>query len=70
MLTFGVEAGPVPNKADLQTLFDVITERLKRLYGVRGLRRLRRDRAEGEGRKVIPRQRKVREFGSMKASAS
>jgi hypothetical protein len=34
MLTFGVEAGPVPNKADLQALFDVITERLKRLYDV------------------------------------
>jgi hypothetical protein len=32
MLTFGVEAGPVPNKADLQALFEVITERSKRLY--------------------------------------
>jgi hypothetical protein len=32
MLTFGVDSGPVPNKADLQGLFDVITERLKRLY--------------------------------------
>jgi hypothetical protein len=34
MLTFGVDAGPVPNKADLQGLCDVITERLKRLYYV------------------------------------
>ena len=31
MLTFGVESGPVPNKADLQAFFEVITERLKRL---------------------------------------
>jgi hypothetical protein len=31
MLTFGVEAGPVP-RADLQGLCDIITERLKRLY--------------------------------------
>jgi hypothetical protein len=34
MLTFGVDCGPVPNKADLLTLFDAITERLKRLYDV------------------------------------
>jgi hypothetical protein len=34
MLPFGVEAGPVPNKAGLQALFDVMTERLKRLYDV------------------------------------
>jgi hypothetical protein len=34
MLTFGVDSGPVPNKADLQALFDVIAERLKRLYDV------------------------------------
>lgn len=34
MLTFGVDSGPVPNKADLQALFDAITERLKRLYDV------------------------------------
>jgi hypothetical protein len=34
MLTFGVDSGPVPNKADLQVLFDVITERLKRLYDI------------------------------------
>ncbi len=31
MLTFGVEAGPVP-RADLQGLCEIITERLKRLY--------------------------------------
>jgi hypothetical protein len=34
MLMFGVDSGPVPNKADLEALFDVITERLKRLYDV------------------------------------
>jgi hypothetical protein len=34
MLTFGVDAGPVPNKADLLAFFDVISERLKRLYDV------------------------------------
>jgi hypothetical protein len=34
MLTFGVDAGPVPNKADLQSFYDIITERLKRLYDV------------------------------------
>jgi hypothetical protein len=34
MLTFGVDAGPVPNKADLQRFCDIITERLKRLYVV------------------------------------
>ena len=34
MLTLGVDSGPVPNKADLEALFDVITERLKRLYDV------------------------------------
>jgi hypothetical protein len=34
MLTFGVDAGPVPNKADLQNFCDLITERLKRLYDV------------------------------------
>src|SRR6266436_4482369 len=32
LLTFGVEAGPVPNKTDLQSFCDIITERLKRLY--------------------------------------
>jgi len=35
MLTFGVEAGSVPNKTDLQSFCDIITERLKRLYDVR-----------------------------------
>jgi hypothetical protein len=34
MLTFGVDAGPVPNKTDLQAFCDIITERLKRLYDV------------------------------------
>jgi hypothetical protein len=34
LLTFGVAAGPVLNKADLQALCDIITERLKRLYDV------------------------------------
>src|SRR5436190_945501 len=35
LLTFGVDAGPVPNKTDLQSFCDIITERLKRLYDVR-----------------------------------
>ena len=34
MLSFGADAGPVPNKADLQAFCDIITERLKRLYDV------------------------------------
>jgi len=34
MLTFGVDAGPVPNKTDLHSFCDIITERLKRLYDV------------------------------------
>jgi hypothetical protein len=34
MLTLGVDAGPVPNKADLQSFCDLITERLKRLYEI------------------------------------
>jgi hypothetical protein len=34
LLTFGANSGPVPNKADLQAIFDVITERLKRQYDV------------------------------------
>jgi len=34
LLTFGVEAGPVRNKAELQRFCDVITERLRRLYDV------------------------------------
>jgi hypothetical protein len=34
MLTFGVDADPVPNKADLQNFCDIITERLKGLYDI------------------------------------
>lgn len=34
MLTYGVEAGAVPNKEDLLALFDVLVERMKRLYEV------------------------------------
>ena len=34
MLTFGAEAGPVHNKAELKKLFEVITERLQRLYNL------------------------------------
>jgi hypothetical protein len=34
LLMFGVDAGPVPNKADLQAICEIITERLKRLYDV------------------------------------
>jgi len=34
MVRFGVAAGPVRNKAELQRFFDVITERLQRLYDV------------------------------------
>jgi fumarylacetoacetate (FAA) hydrolase family protein len=37
LLTFGVDAaGPVRNRAELQGFCDTITERLKRLYDVRG----------------------------------
>jgi len=32
MLMFGVEAGPVRNRAELRQFFDIITERLQRLY--------------------------------------
>ena len=32
--TFGVDAGPVPNSADLQAFCEIITERLKRLYNI------------------------------------
>ena len=35
LLTFGVDAGPVRNRAELQAFCDLITERLKRLYDVR-----------------------------------
>jgi len=34
MLMFGVEAGPVRNSAELRQFFDIITERLQRLYDV------------------------------------
>ena len=34
MLMFGAAAGPVRNKAELQRLCDIITERLQRLYDV------------------------------------
>ena len=34
LLMFGVEAGPVRNKVELQGLCEIITERLKRLYDV------------------------------------
>jgi hypothetical protein len=34
MLTFGVAAGPVRNKAELQRLFEAIVERYQRLYAV------------------------------------
>jgi len=34
LLSFGVAAGPVRNKAELQRFCDIITERLRRLYDV------------------------------------
>ena len=34
MLTFGVAAGPVRNKAELQSFFEIIINRLQRLYDV------------------------------------
>jgi hypothetical protein len=34
MLRFGADAGPVPNKAELDSFFEIIVERLKRLYDV------------------------------------
>jgi hypothetical protein len=34
MLTFGAAAGPVRNKAELQSFCQIITERLQRLYDV------------------------------------
>jgi len=34
MLMFGAAAGPVRNKAELQGFFEIITERLQRLYDV------------------------------------
>jgi hypothetical protein len=34
LLTFGVDAGPVRNRAELHAFCDLITERLRRLYDV------------------------------------
>jgi hypothetical protein len=34
MLTFGAEAGPVRDKAELKKFFEIITERLRRLYNM------------------------------------
>ena len=34
LLSFGVAAGPVRNKVELQRFCDIITERLRRLYDV------------------------------------
>jgi hypothetical protein len=34
LLTFGVEAGSVPNRIELQGFCKIITERLKRLYTI------------------------------------
>jgi hypothetical protein len=34
MLTFGTAAGPVRNRTELRKFFDIITERLQRLYDV------------------------------------
>jgi hypothetical protein len=38
MLTFGVDAGPVPSKTELQSFCDIITERYRRLYDVYDVR--------------------------------
>jgi hypothetical protein len=38
LLTFGADAGPVRNRAELKAFCDIITERLKRLYDVRDAR--------------------------------
>lgn len=35
MLTFGAAAGPVRNKDELKRFFEIITERLKRLYDIK-----------------------------------
>jgi hypothetical protein len=34
MLTFGAAAGPVRNRVELQKFFEIITDRLQRLYDV------------------------------------
>jgi hypothetical protein len=36
LLTFGVDAGPVRNRAELKGFCEIITERLRRLYDVSG----------------------------------
>jgi len=41
MLTFGVDAGPVPNQTELQSFCDIITERYRRLYDVYDISRCR-----------------------------
>jgi hypothetical protein len=38
LLTFGADAGPVRNRAELQGFCNIVTERLKRLYDVRDAR--------------------------------
>ena len=35
MLMFGAAAGPVRNKAELKQFFEIITDRLKRLYDIK-----------------------------------
>ena len=37
MLTFGVDAGPVPKKVDLQSFCDIITERYEAIVRREGL---------------------------------
>jgi hypothetical protein len=51
MLTFGVDCGPVPNKADLKSLFDAITDRLKRLYDIWWRGRLPKFGLKAKGKK-------------------
>jgi hypothetical protein len=34
MLTFGAEAGPVRNKAELKKFLEIITEHMRRLYNI------------------------------------
>jgi hypothetical protein len=47
MLMFGAAAGPVKNKAELQTFCDIITERLQRLYDIAEPPRWRADNGCG-----------------------
>ena len=35
MIMFGAAAGPVRNKGELKQFFEIITERLKRLYDIK-----------------------------------